>query len=101
MASNPTPSDPETDVLVRTTELAVRWKCSPDTARNRTRSPGFPVPYVFGPRSSRWVLAEVDDWEQSKRAPRAAHVTTGSRPQHKAGELRPPARIRTTIRPAA
>ena len=77
--------------------LAARWGVSVGTARNRTRTPGFPVPLDVGPRSDRWLLEEVLTWEQSRRRERVRRVVTGARPQHRRSGVRPPARVRTTV----
>lgn len=29
--------------------------------------PTFPKPFRLGPRSNRWLLSEIEAWEQSKR----------------------------------
>jgi predicted DNA-binding transcriptional regulator AlpA len=77
--------------------LAVRWGVSVPTARNYTRTPGFPAPLDVGPRSDRWLLEEVLTWEQSRRRERVRRVVTGKRPQHRRTGVRPPARVRTTV----
>lgn len=63
-------------------QLAVRWGVGVDTARNRTRSHGFPLPLELGPRTLRWLEEEVEQWETSPQS-RARRVVTGTRPQHR------------------
>lgn len=81
-------------------ELAARWRVSVGTARNRTRAPGFPLPLEVGPRCRRWPLDEVESCDKTDRAATARRVVTGKRPQHHKAGLRPPAQVRTVLRPA-
>jgi predicted DNA-binding transcriptional regulator AlpA len=89
------------DQYVSARELAARWDVSQSTATNRTRTEGFPVAYDFGPRSTRWLLSAVREWEQTRQVVRAAHVTTGTRPQHRAAAEPVWATVRTTVTKAA
>lgn len=73
-------------LFVSVRDLADRWGVHPRTARQRTRQEGFPEMYELGPRSQRWVLAEVDRWEKGTRR-RARHQMTGL-PQHRGITIR-------------
>jgi predicted DNA-binding transcriptional regulator AlpA len=88
-------------LFVSLKDLAARWKVSVGTARNRTRTRGFPVALELGPRSLRWPLTEVQQWEQGARRERVRRIVTGARPQHRAAGLPGPARVRTTVTRAA
>lgn len=90
----PTPSTTAEPTYVALKVLAARWGVSLDTADKRTRQPGFPLVLQLGPRTRRWPLEEVVEWEKSKRSAdvRRKHVVTGSRPEHKAAKVRPATR---------
>lgn len=82
------------DSYVNIRALAVRWGVSVPTARNRTRSEGFPAPLMLGPRSSRWPLEEVEAWERAERTrPRTPYVGRSlldhARPVARNSRLRP------------
>ena len=89
-----------TPVFVSLKDLAARWKVSVGTARNRTCTVGFPVALDIGPRSLRWPLTEVEQWEQGARTERVRRIVTAARPQHRTPQVHPAARVRTIVKAA-
>ena len=79
-------------------EMATKWKVSLPTARNRTRSKGFPPPFVVGPRTLRWPEEEVTAWVQQERR---SHVVTKTQPTLRQPATRKPAQVRKVITRAA
>jgi predicted DNA-binding transcriptional regulator AlpA len=89
-------------LYVALADLAARWGVSVGTARNRTKTQGFPVALEVGPRSLRWKLEEVDAWEQREQTARVRRIVTGSRPQHHVAAPRhQPVRVKVTQTRAA
>ena len=82
--------------FVSVRDLAARWGVHEKTARGKTFSEGFPEMVELGPRSHRWVLAEVTEWEMGKRR-KARRVHASTLPQR--GGLTLPAGV--TMRRAA
>jgi predicted DNA-binding transcriptional regulator AlpA len=70
-------TDENNTVYGSITTLATRWGVSLPTARNHTHSSGFPPALALGERSARWLMEEVQQWEQRKRTP-ARRVVTGT-----------------------
>lgn len=80
-------------------ELADRWGVSVATARNTTRTAGFPLPLQLGPRSLRFLQSAVLEWEtRARRSSRRIHA--GVWPQHRRQDL-PARQVRTIQRVVA
>jgi len=56
------------NLYLKDTELAVRYKVKRQSVWRWVHSDGFPAPVKLSPGCSRWRLSDVEAWEQERAA---------------------------------